>query len=147
MNRIDAPANHKEAVNLWADEAIWGHRFHNDQTPWLVLLEFMAVFRSRHLDGSALNEKRSGDDHERITYHIPRLGPLRQLVFNNPHIQHVEATERTDGDRWNAWLERVNGEYDFQYLKDRFRSFSRLVRVIEFFQSTAVEAQRQRRWT
>src|SRR5690554_2394395 len=105
----------------------------------------MAVFRSRHSAGSALNERRTEEDHERITYHIPRLGPLRQLVFNNPHIQHIETTERTDGDRWNAWLEQAGGDYDFHYLKDRFRSFPRLVRVIEFFQSTAVEAQRQRR--
>jgi hypothetical protein len=147
MSRLSAPANHRDTVYLWADEAIWGHRFHNDQTPWLVLLEFMAVFRSRHSAGSALNERHTEEDHERITYHIPRLGPLRQLVFNNPHIRHIEATERTDGDRWNAWLEQASGDYDFQYLKDRFRSFPRLVRVIEFFQSTAVEAQRQWRWT
>ncbi len=147
MNRIAAPGNHKDVVNLWADEAIWGHRFHNDQTPWLVLLEFMAVFRSRHMDGSALNEKRSGEEHERIPYHIPRLGPLRELVFNNPHMQHIEESEPTDGDRWTTWLEQFNGEYDFGYLRERFGSFGRLVRVIEFFQSTAVEAQRQRRWT
>ena len=67
MTPIAAPANHKEAVNLWADEAIWGHRFHNDQTPWLMLLEFLAVFRSRHLDGSALNEQRTDGEHERNT--------------------------------------------------------------------------------
>ena len=147
MIRITAPANHRDAVYLWADEAIWGHRFYNDQTPWLVLLEFMAVFRSCHLAGSALSEQRINGEHERIPYHIPRMGPLRELVFNNPHVQHIEITEKTDNDRWSAWLKQVNGEYDFHYLKHRFRNFSHLVRVIEFFQSTAVEAQRQRRWT
>ena len=147
MNRLVAPTNHRDAVNLWADEAIWGHRFHNDQTPWLVLLEFMAVFRSCHLEGGAFRVHPDDEEHERINYHIPRLTPLRHLIFNNPHIQHIEGAEPTDGDRWNAWLEQINGDYDFSYLKDRFRSFTRLVRVIEFFQSTAIEPHRQRRWT
>ncbi|MVF23135.1 hypothetical protein EVC37_16155 [Methylocaldum sp. BRCS4] len=147
MTPITAPPNHKEAVNLWADEAIWGHRFHNDQTPWLVLLEFLAVFRSRHLDGNALNEPRKNGEHECIRYHIPRMTPLRQLVFNNPHIQHIESVGKSDGDCWNAWLNEIGGEYNFSYLKDRLRSFSRLARIIEFFQNTAVEAHRQRRWT
>lgn len=147
MNRIAAPASHTDSVKVWVDEAIWGHRFHNDQTPWLVLLEFLAVFRSRRLDGSALKESRQDCGHERFTYNIPRLGPLRELVFNNPHIQHIEETGRTDGDRWEAWLEQFSRDYDFQYLRQRFGGFSRLVRVIEFFQGTAVEAHRQRRWT
>jgi hypothetical protein len=148
MMRIEPPTVHTQNTNLklWADEAIWGHRFHNDQTPWLVLLEFLAVFRFRNEADSALNEHRAGNEHERIGYHIPRMRPLRELVFNNPHIRHIEENEKTDGDRWSAWLEQTN-EYDFGYLQDRFRNFSRLVRVIEFFQGTAIEAHRQRRWT
>ena len=147
MTPITALDTQKKDVHLWADEAIWGHRFHNDQTPWLVLLEFLAVFRSRHLDGSALNEQRIGGEHERLKYYIPRMTPLRQLVFNNPHIQHIEAVRRSDGERWNVWLEEFAGDHDFSYLKERFGSFSRLVRIIEFFQNTAIEAHRQRRWT
>lgn len=147
MTPISPPANHKESVNLWADEAIWGHRFHNDQTPWLVLLEFLAVFRSRYLAGSALNETRVNGEHERFTYHIPRMTPLKQLIFNNPHIQHIEAVGKSDGDCWNSWLSEIDGDYNFSYLNDRLRSFSRLSRIVEFFQNTAIEAHRQRRWT
>jgi hypothetical protein len=147
MTPIEAPINHKDAVNLWADEAIWGHRFHNDQTPWLVLLEFLAVFRSRNFVNCALNEQQAVQEHERFEYHIPRMTPLRQLVFNNPHIQHIETICKTDGERWATWLKDVGCDYDFSYLQNRLRSFSRLARVIEFFQNTAVEAHRQRRWT
>ena len=147
MTPISAPANHKEAVNLWADEAIWGHRFHNDQTPWLVLLEFLAVFRSRDLDGRALDEEQFNGEHERFLYHIPRMTPLRQLIFNNPHIQHIEAVGTTNDERWKAWLNEINGDYNFSYLKDRVETFSHLARIIEFFQNTAIEAHRQRRWT
>ena len=148
---ITPPSKHKEAVNLWADEAIWGHRFHNDQTPWLVLMEFLAVFSSRHQQdpaiSKALNEERINGEHESIIYKIPRMMPLRELVFNNPYIQQIETTGRADNELWSTWLDEINSDTDFSYLKGRFRKFSHLVRVIEFFQNTSVELHRQRRWT
>lgn len=147
MTVIAAPEKFKSDVNVWVDEAIWGHRFYNDQTPWLVFLEFLAVFRSRHLDGHALQEPRNDNAHETFTYHVPRLIPLRELIFNNPHFQHIESTGRTDGEKWTSWLSQSNGDHDFAYLQERFGEFSRLARVIEFFQNTAIEPNRQRRWT
>lgn len=145
-DRLPLPSKYK-GPSLWVDEAIWGHRFYNDQTPWLVFLEFLAVFRARNINGCALDEPRSEDAHETFTYNIPRLTPLRELIFNNPHIHHIESTCRTDAERWKSWLSQVNGEHDFSYLKDRFVEFSRLARIIEFYQSTGIETHRQRRWT
>ena len=117
---ITPPPNHKKAVNLWADEAIWGHRFHNDQTPWLVLLEFLSVFRSRHKDletSSALNERRINDEHESISYSIPRMTALRELVFNNPYIRHIETANKANNELWNDWLQKINSDKDFSYLE------------------------------
>ena len=148
MSRLDPLNQYRKDVNIWVDEAIWGHRFYNDQTPWLILLEFLAVFQSRILsEGVALSEARQGNDQERFTYHIPRLIPLRELVFNNPHIQHIEHTLHSDGERWNSWLGSFSADYDYSYLRGSFRSFSRLARVIEFFQTTSIEPHRQRRWS
>ena len=31
---------------MWVDEAIWGHRLHDEQTPWLAFLEFLNVLQS-----------------------------------------------------------------------------------------------------
>jgi len=146
-SRLEAPAKYRSDVNVWVDEAIWGHRLYNDQTPWLVFLEFLAIFQSRSAEGRALNENSPDGRHETFTYYIPRLIPLRQLVFNNPHIRHVEATHASDSDRWQSWLKTFSTDDDFSYLKDRFGSFSRLARVIEFFQSTGIEPHRQRRWS
>ena len=101
ISALPRPAKYPD-VNLWADEAIWGHRFHNDQTPWLVLAEFMAVFLSRHRDGRALKEDRQGDQHEHFTYHIPRLMGLRKVVFNNPHILQAVAAESSEDAKWRT---------------------------------------------
>ncbi len=143
--RLKAPA--KYDVNIWVDEAIWGHRLYNDQTPWLVFLEFLAIFRSRNQEGTALNENGRNGAHESFTYNIPRLIPLRQLIFNNPHLRHIEATHDADSERWHQWLNKFGTDGDFSSLKDRLGSFSHLARVIEFFQTTAVEPHRRRRWS
>ena len=146
-SRLEAPAKYRSDVNVWVDEAIWGHRLYNDQTPWLVFLEFLAIFRSRNSEGLALNEYKRDNAHETFTYHIPRLIPLRQLIFNNPHIRHVETTQTSDSERWRSWLKTFATDDDFSYLQDRFGSFARLARVIEFFQTTGIESHRQRRWS
>lgn len=146
-SRLEAQVKYKSDVNVWVDEAIWGHRFYNDQTPWLVFLEFLAIFKSRNLEGVALNESRRENTHESFTYYIPRLIPLRELIFNNPHIQHIENTGRTDAERWTSWLNQFEVGYDFSYLRDRFGSFARFARVVEFFQTTSIEPYRQRRWS
>ncbi|ODM24728.1 hypothetical protein A6779_17535 [Marinobacter adhaerens] len=148
MNRrLEAPAKYRSDVNVWVDEAIWGHRLYNDQTPWLVFLEFLAIFQSRLSEDKALNENRGDGSHETFSYHIPRLVPLRQLIFNNPHIRFVEDNYESDSERWRAWLKAFSSDDDFSYLEDRFGSFSRLSRVVELFQTTAIEPHRQRRWT
>lgn len=143
--RLEASAKFKKDVNIWVDEAIWGHRFYNDQTPWLVFLEFLAIFQSRSYVGKALNESRSNDEHEKFQYNIPRLIPIRQLIFNNPHIRYVHDNYQSDPERWREWLKIFSFDDDFLYLQDRFGSFIRFLHVIEFFQTTAIESHRQRR--
>ena len=147
MARLEAPAKYRRDVNVWVDEAIWGHRLYNDQTPWLILLEFLAVFRHREALGVALEGPRSDGRHENFTYFVPRLVPLRQLVFNNPHIHFIEASVPGDVERWNSFRKTYTGDDDVKYLQERVRSFSHLARVVEFFQSTAVERHRKRRWS
>ena len=147
ISRLEPRLTFREDVNVWVDEAIWGHRFYDDQTPWLVLLEFLSIFHSRDQEGRALDESRQDGAHERFTYYIPRLIPLRQLIFNNPYVRHIEATQDTDAERWRSWLKEFGTDDDLSYLQDRFSSFDSLARVIEFFETTAVESNRNRRWS
>ena len=117
MNRLDPPSRFTKDVNIWIDEAIWGHRFYNDQTPWLVLLEFLSIFVSRQTTGHALNENNQTGSHEQFSYSIPRLIPLRELIFNNPHLQHIESVGRSDTEMWNSWLKQFNDDYILVFLK------------------------------
>jgi hypothetical protein len=149
------PNNHvdfsRSKIRLWAEEAIWGHRFYDDQTPWLVVLEFLNVVTCRSGQGAAFQESFSSEDHEIVRYDMSRLSPVRFLVFNNPYLQQILQTATSDAERWRAWLGRVQGklqsQQDFAYLKERFDSFNELCRVVEFFQGTAVELHTNKRWT
>lgn len=137
-------------IKLWLEEAIWGHRLYDDQTPWLAMLEFLNVFRSRMALGKALREEYGPERHEDIVYDMERMRAVRYLVFNNPYMRQVEQSVVSDGERWKRWLEHVGDnalKVDFGYLKKRFNDFSELCRVVEFFQETAVQVQTNKRWT
>ncbi len=48
------PSEHPEN-KLWIDEQIWGHRLWDDQSPWLVFLEFLNLAEACHRDGKLLD--------------------------------------------------------------------------------------------
>ena len=41
---LPIPATFDQSSSMWVDEAIWGHRLYDEQSPWMVLLEFLNVF-------------------------------------------------------------------------------------------------------
>lgn len=149
MSEILPSAQRFAGSKLWLDEQLFGHRFYDDQTPWLTLLEFLAVYLSRRQEGRALVEPARHGCHEDIRYAIPRRLPFRQVLFNNPRLDEIERAGRNNGECWENWLHSMTdnpAEVDFSYLRDRFGDFSAFVRVVEMFQNTQVEMA-QRRWT
>lgn len=135
--------------DFWIDEAIWGHRLYDEQTPWLTFLEFMTVLLAEHRAGRPLLE----DTLNSLSYHPQLQLRLRNLVFNNPHIMTVLAEDRTDEMAWTIWLakmaETAGGldTTDFSYLRDRFESFRDFAAVIGFLQGSAIEGSSNKRWS
>ncbi len=136
------------------DERIWGHRFHDEQTPWLVLLEFFSVFCSLQKRGTVFSEKPHAGDltHEEVVYSIPRLEQLRRVVFNNPFIENVRRDYLSDRDKWTTWLGRMHvpslPDADFTYLQENFGGkFDQFARLVDFYRETSIEPERNRRWS
>ena len=68
--------------DFWVDEAIWGHRLHDEQTPWLAFLEFLVVLDAEEREGRGLRETTPNT----LSYSPPQRLWLRNVLFNNPRL-------------------------------------------------------------
>ena len=115
----------KSGPDIWVDEAIWGHRLHDEQSPWLTFLEFLNVLQAEHTAGRALQESQLNT----LSYRPQTQLKLRNLIFNNPHIMTVLAEGQPDDVAWSTWsaamAKSAGGleDTDFSYLRDRFETF------------------------
>lgn len=145
ISRDDSPGG----PELWVDEAIWGHRLHDEQTPWLILLEFLSVFLSEFRNKRALSETEMNT----LAYTPQQQIRLRNILFNNPHIEAILAAGLNESDQWNEWLTRMNEgaggleSPDFSYLRSRFDSFQDFASIVTFLRSSAIEGGSNKRWS
>lgn len=134
---------------FWVDEGIWGHRLHDEQSPWLTFLEFLTVLLAEHDAGRALREERPNS----LSYNPQLQLRLRNLVFNNPHVMTIRAINRPDEVAWAMWLEKMAetsgglDKPDFSYLRERFESFEDFAAVLGFLQGSAIEGSSNKRWS
>src|SRR5262245_55992276 len=121
MPNLPRPRSREDRTGpeLWVDEAIWGHRLHDEQTPWLTVLEFLGVLQAEHLAGRALSEGQPNS----LSYKPQQQLRLRNLLFNNPHIVTVRQEPRHEDEKWSIWLARMRDHAgglenpDFTYLR------------------------------
>ncbi|MER8548854.1 hypothetical protein NKH41_24590 [Mesorhizobium sp. M1169] len=151
MEILKRPISHEDRTGpaFWVDEAIWGHRLHDEQTPWLILLEFLGVLRSEHVAGRALAE----EEFNALSYRPQTQLRLRNLIFNNPYLLTIGAEKLSDDAAWTKWLELMEQNAgglesrDFSYLRGRFDSFDDFASVVGFLQSSAIEGTSNKRWS
>ena len=148
--RLPAPA--KPAPSMWVDEAIWGHRYHDEQNPWLTFLEFLNVFSYENSKGRALEET---DGFNTLSYTPARRLHLRNLLFNNPKVDNISEHDVSDEFLWKEWqqqLQNIHGAIDsnFDYLRSRFNgpeSFKDFADIIDLLRSTGLELNTNKRWS
>lgn len=136
---------------IWVDEQIWGHRLHDEQTPWLTFLEFLTVFHA--LQATAFQNHRSPA--EKLIYKPQRQIRLRNILFNNPHFVELKDAKVSSGEAWSLWLNRMarnpSGDatmgLDLSDLQHQFATFQDFVRVVDYLRRTAVEGLANKRWT
>jgi hypothetical protein len=126
-----------------------GHRLHDEQSPWLTVLEFLCVLHSEHASGRALTEISLNS----LSYRPQTQLRLRNLLFNNPHMATVLASDLSDDAMWQSWLPRMEENASgldrprFAYLRERFETFRDFASVVSFLQSSAIEGGSNKRWS
>jgi len=148
MNRLPFPTVIEP--DIWVDEAIWGHRLYDEQTPWMTVLEFLGILQSEMEDGRALLEETLNT----LKYRPNRRLHLRNILFNNPHLEAVlEQFPYDDEAQWQTWLQQMRDtkggpeERDYGYLRRRFSSFKGFAALVQFLQASAIEGDSNKRWT
>ncbi|MCW6038727.1 hypothetical protein K4A83_20980 [Spirulina subsalsa FACHB-351] len=136
---------------MWVDEAIWGHRLYDEQTPWLTFLEFLGIVQTELEQNKAFIE----EEFNQLKYKSYRRLYLRNILFNNPFLESVNAEYNNNDDQWKEWLDCMlshcgglnNSEPDFSYLQKRFPTFRDFLEVVKFLQFNAIEGDSNKRWS
>lgn len=147
-NRLPRPT--KIDADMWVDEAIWGHRLYDEQTPWLCFMEFINVLQSEHEAGRAFVEV----EPNKLAYLPKSRLYLRNILFNNPQLSLIASRYKYDDkEAWSQWYE-VMGKgqagiinADFTYLEKRFSKFEDFALVVQFLRETTIEGENNKRWS
>lgn len=146
-------------VDMRVQELIHGHRFVQEQEPFMIVLEALAVCADLPL-GSV---QPKAEAHETFDYTLPHRRKMRFLLFQDRHLEQV-VQDRTipDHEKWSAWKDRVNAQFGegqqdhdsgsahnaFAYLDDKFsRDINSLHQAVRLLQSRELDIMHNRRWT
>lgn len=156
--RLPPPPGILDSSDMRVQELIYGHRFMQEQEPFMIVLELLAVCASKPL-GSI---HPSPGHHEAFTYTLPHRRKMRFLLFQDRHLdQVVEDSSIPDHLKWQEWKRRVNlqfgegqhsasstGHDAFAYLDQRFsRNISSLHQAVRLLKSRELDVMHNRRWT
>ena len=146
------PSETTNKVDMIVDEEIWGHRIHNEQSPWLCFLEFIGVLNAMHVDP---NQHEFLEVQPNTLSYTPQYRLyLRNILFNNPRLVAVIKETNNDETRWKNWFRYMKDSgaglaegADFHYLQKRFEKFSDFVKIVDFLRGTAIEGDSNKRWS
>lgn len=138
---------------MWLEEQYWGHRLWDQQTPWLVFLEFMCVAESALRAGQLLSSEKSLYP---SVYSARGRIYLRNILFHNEQLllrtAHTVSDSATAWRQWLGYMEENArgldaGERDFSYLRSRFDSFQEFAMLVRALRSCVVESDTNKRWS
>jgi len=150
-NRLPAP-NYNKPPDYWIEQPIWGHRFYDEQSPWLTFMEFLNIFCARLNEGCGLKET---EGYNKLKYKIRKRLYLRNILFNFPMARYAEIRKnhKASADAWDKWKElALKGaagieHANFDYLLDRFDTFDDFVELVKVVYESSLEVESNKRWT
>ncbi|PCH74172.1 MAG: hypothetical protein COC12_04120 [Rhodobacteraceae bacterium] len=153
VDPLPAPENLLDGADMRVQESIHGHRFIQEQEPFMLVLETLAICAAKPLGTIP-----PGDTtHEAFHYELPHRRKMRFLLFQDRHLEKVASDETIhDQAKWEEWKSRVNDQYDptrdgqdhFSYLDHVFdRRIDALVQAVRLLRSMEVDVLHNRRWT
>lgn len=146
---LPPPDSFDQSSSMWVDEAIWGHRLYDEQSPWMVFLEFLNVFHHEADKSRAFDEPNGLNT---LKYKAAHRLYLRNILFNNPHLAEIRLNYPNDSSQWTEWFNRMKNlpglnQPRFDYLKQHFHSFDNFCEVVALVRTASLEVDSNKRWT
>ncbi|MBF0407878.1 MAG: hypothetical protein HQM10_11020 [Candidatus Riflebacteria bacterium] len=143
------PSPQKVEPSMWLEESIWCHRLYDEQTPWLVFLEFLNVFFSEDLNNRAFEEPEGPNT---LKYRPAQRLHLRNILFNNTIMDELRSAILSDQEKWRKYFDEMSDapgliSPKFEYLKKHFEKFDDFCEVVSILRSTSLEISSNKRWT
>src|SRR5450756_1158668 len=100
------PAANDRREDLWLEEKYWGHRLWDQQSPWLVFLEFLCVAESAHRQGHLFDFDKSQYP---FSYRPYARVHLRNILFNNEqYLLRIDQQNKDSAGAWRSWLDWIS---------------------------------------
>jgi hypothetical protein len=163
--RADHILSEASNLEMWVQEAIFGHRFIKEQQPYMLVLETLSVCRARLLNangmatgsGPIFTDPAHGLSHEAIEARVPYQGELRFILFEDRELDALaEDRNLTNDDRLRRWITHLNVQGEavlrrsgaFDYLAERFDGrFQDLLQAVRILRGLEIEVVNDRHWT
>lgn len=152
-DKLAAPGNVLQDAGMRVQENIHGHRFVQEQEPYMVVLEALTVCASVPL-GSIVPEPGC---HEDFSYSLPHREKLRFLLFQDRHLERVASDSSIhDHEKWQVWKDRLNAQFrpnedkqdHFAHLDREFNQrIDGLLQAVRLLRSMEIDVMHNRRWT
>ena len=150
---LPAPPSLLDGADMRVQESIHGHRFVQEQEPFMVVLEALAVCAAKPLGSVPPNDA----THEAFHYDLPHRRKMRFLLFQDRHLEKVVKDDTIpDDSKWSVWKERVNNQFEpqndgqdhFAYLDPVFDCrIDSLFQAVRLLRSMELDVMHKRRWT
>ncbi len=146
---LPRPDHVSTQIDLWIDEAIWGHRLYDEQVPWLTVLECLGVAFAEHREGRMFEEPAS-----RLLKYRPAVQlRLRNILFNSPRIALLAEHGGDDATCWATWFEEMRRDSSgfpdpaYEYVRAHFESFRAFAEVVKFLRGSNIQGPNNKRWS
>lgn len=152
------------------EEDIFGTGFDRGEQRTHLMLEFLAVLASQNQeDPFAVTQS---DEWGRFAFLKRRNLILRQILFNNPELGIIAATNQQDEAKWQQWFEQFSAKlqsmtdgrtnqdnsaaaYHPEFLAALFAEikhvcndeFARLVTLVKVLRSWSIDTDKDRQWS
>jgi len=150
---------------MWVQEEIFGHRFVEEQLPYMLVLEVLAICRVLQIgdDGQLFSEvrifnhKAAPGEHEDFNIPIVRSVELRYILFKDRSLDIIANDQSiSPGDRLERWIDELERGFSnevksvrksFSYLRDRFEKFEAARQAVKIVKGLELDALNNRRYT